>query len=164
MTETPRKPLGAVIVDALLPPDMALACEAAGTAKGGRDALALFVLGLLAGAFIALGAVYWFLYLRRRSWPFRLPRITKFAAGRLRRSARIETKAWQTICRRSTLRCRPASAASAGMDPGMTRNRLMLQAVPSGGGKRFALTAAMLLLLSQWNRGGAVPLASRRIG
>lgn len=58
MTETPRKPLGGVIVDALLPPEMTLACEAAGTAKAGRDALALFVLGLLAGAFIALGAVF----------------------------------------------------------------------------------------------------------
>lgn len=58
MTEIPRKPLGAVLVDALLPPEMALACEAAGTAKAGRDALALFVLGLLAGAFIALGAIF----------------------------------------------------------------------------------------------------------
>jgi len=35
---------------------MALACETAGAAKAGRDALALIVLGLLAGAFIALGA------------------------------------------------------------------------------------------------------------
>ncbi len=58
MTEIPRKPFGAVLVDALLPPEMALACEAAGTAKAGRDALALFVLGLLAGAFIALGAIF----------------------------------------------------------------------------------------------------------
>jgi formate/nitrite transporter len=45
-------------VDAMLPPEMALACEAAGTAKAGRDALALVVLGVLAGAFIALGAVF----------------------------------------------------------------------------------------------------------
>ena len=44
--------------DALLPPDMALACEAAGAAKAARDELALFVLGLLAGAFIALGAIF----------------------------------------------------------------------------------------------------------
>ena len=45
-------------IDALLPPDMALACEAAGAAKAGRDELALFILGLLAGAFIALGAIF----------------------------------------------------------------------------------------------------------
>lgn len=45
-------------IDALLPPDMALACEAAGVAKAGRDAVTLFVLGLLAGAFIAFGAIF----------------------------------------------------------------------------------------------------------
>jgi formate/nitrite transporter len=37
---------------------MALACEAAGVAKAGRDALTLFILGLLAGAFIAFGAMF----------------------------------------------------------------------------------------------------------
>ena len=58
MTETPKNPLGADIIDALLPPEMALACEAAGAAKAGRDALALMILGLLAGAFIALGAIF----------------------------------------------------------------------------------------------------------
>jgi len=41
-----------------MPPDMALACEAAGATKAGRDAVALVVLGVLAGAFIALGAVF----------------------------------------------------------------------------------------------------------
>ncbi len=45
-------------IDALLPPDMALACEAAGAAKAARDEMALFVLGLLAGAFIAFGAIF----------------------------------------------------------------------------------------------------------
>lgn len=45
-------------VDALLPAEMAVACEAAGTAKAGRDWLALVVLGVLAGAFIALGAMF----------------------------------------------------------------------------------------------------------
>lgn len=45
-------------VDALLPPQMAFACEAAGAAKAGRDAIALVVLGLLAGAFIGFGAVF----------------------------------------------------------------------------------------------------------
>lgn len=49
---------GAVIIEALLPPEMALACETAGAAKAARDALALIVLGLLAGAFIALGAMF----------------------------------------------------------------------------------------------------------
>lgn len=54
---TNRTPV-ATIIDALLPPDMALACEAAGAAKAGRDAFALIVLGVLAGAFIALGAMF----------------------------------------------------------------------------------------------------------
>ena len=45
-------------IEALLPPETALACEAAGAAKAGRDEIALLVLGLLAGAFIALGAVF----------------------------------------------------------------------------------------------------------
>lgn len=42
---------------ALLPPETALACEAAGVAKAGRDASGLIVLGVLAGAFIAFGAI-----------------------------------------------------------------------------------------------------------
>lgn len=45
-------------IDALLPPEMALACEAAGAAKASRDAVALIVLGVLAGAFIAFGAIF----------------------------------------------------------------------------------------------------------
>ena len=56
MAETLENGRGSHGVDALLPPEMALACEAAGAAKAGRDALALVVLGVLAGAFIALGA------------------------------------------------------------------------------------------------------------
>jgi formate transporter len=58
MTETPNTASGTGTVDTLLPPAMALACEAAGTAKAGRDAVALIVLGLLAGAFIAFGAIF----------------------------------------------------------------------------------------------------------
>jgi formate transporter len=58
MTESPKKALSRDILDALLPPEMALACETAGVAKARRDALALIVLGLLAGAFIALGAIF----------------------------------------------------------------------------------------------------------
>lgn len=57
MVETPANNSGGRI-EALLPPDAALACEAAGTAKAARDAVTLVVLGLLAGAFIALGAVF----------------------------------------------------------------------------------------------------------
>ena len=53
MTETIKQArYDANRIDALLPPEMALACEAAGAAKAGRDEIALIVLGLLAGAFI----------------------------------------------------------------------------------------------------------------
>jgi formate/nitrite transporter len=58
MPETFDKGRGNPAVDAMLPPDTALACEAAGAAKAGRDALTLIVLGVLAGAFIALGAIF----------------------------------------------------------------------------------------------------------
>jgi len=58
MTGFVNRTPGAVIIEALLPPEMALACETAGAAKAARDALALIVLGLLAGAFIALGAMF----------------------------------------------------------------------------------------------------------
>jgi formate transporter len=58
MNEAPKKAPGTISVDALLPADMAHACEAAGTAKAARDALTLMVLGLLAGAFIAFGAIF----------------------------------------------------------------------------------------------------------
>ena len=58
MTETPERALDTETINALLPPAIALACEAAGAAKAERDASTLFVLGLLAGAFIALGAIF----------------------------------------------------------------------------------------------------------
>jgi len=58
MTKPPEEKPVRLAIEALMPPDMALACEAAGTAKAGRDALALVVLGTLAGAFIALGAIF----------------------------------------------------------------------------------------------------------
>ena len=54
----PEKARIADTLDTLLPPAMALACEAAGSAKAGRDALTLTVLGVLAGAFIAFGAIF----------------------------------------------------------------------------------------------------------
>ena len=58
MTEKLEKPSEISRVDALLPPGMALACEAAGAAKAARDEIALIVLGVLAGAFIAFGAMF----------------------------------------------------------------------------------------------------------
>jgi formate/nitrite transporter len=58
MAETVNRTPVAAVIDALLPPEMALACETAGTAKARRDALALIVLGMLAGAFIAFGAMF----------------------------------------------------------------------------------------------------------
>jgi formate transporter len=57
MTNNPDK-IGAETIEALLPPDMAIACEAAGATKAARNAIALIVLGLLAGAFIAFGAIF----------------------------------------------------------------------------------------------------------
>jgi formate transporter len=54
----PKRVFNLDMIDALLPPEMALACETAGVAKARRDALALIVLGVLAGAFIALGAIF----------------------------------------------------------------------------------------------------------
>ncbi len=44
-------------IDALPPLEMARACEQAGVIKAGRDQLTLLLLGLLAGAFIALGSI-----------------------------------------------------------------------------------------------------------
>jgi len=58
MGETPSNAPGPGRIEALLPPETALACEAAGASKAGRDAVALVVLGVLAGAFVALGAVF----------------------------------------------------------------------------------------------------------
>ena len=58
MTETRQDSPKAADLAAPLPPKMALACEAAGAAKAGRDAIGLVTLGVLAGAFIALGAVF----------------------------------------------------------------------------------------------------------
>ena len=58
MIEETNSPSDVRRVDALLPPEMAVACEAAGAAKAGRDDVALIVLGILAGAFIAFGAMF----------------------------------------------------------------------------------------------------------
>ena len=69
MTETPKKVPGADIIEGLLPPEMALACEAAGVTKAGRDVLALVILGLLAGAFIAFGAIFMTVVDRSRRTP-----------------------------------------------------------------------------------------------
>ena len=45
-------------IDALLPPAMAIKAEKAGADKARRDLLTLFVLAVLAGAFIAFGAIF----------------------------------------------------------------------------------------------------------
>ena len=58
MSETPQVRINPPRIETMLPLDMALACEAAGTAKAARDEIALIVLGVLAGAFIALGALF----------------------------------------------------------------------------------------------------------
>ncbi len=46
------------MLDVPLPTNSALACEAVGVEKAARDALSLIVLGILAGAFIAFGALF----------------------------------------------------------------------------------------------------------
>jgi len=46
------------VIDALLPQEMAIMAEAAGVAKAKRDALSLLTLAVLAGAFIAFGAIF----------------------------------------------------------------------------------------------------------
>jgi formate transporter len=58
MTEPATAATRVQFVGGPLPPDMAAACEAAGAAKAARDWPSLFVLGVLAGAFIALGAMF----------------------------------------------------------------------------------------------------------
>lgn len=58
MSQIPDTPPNPQRVETMLPLDMALACEAAGAAKAARDEIALIVLGVLAGAFIALGALF----------------------------------------------------------------------------------------------------------
>src|SRR4029453_11178063 len=44
--------------DALLPPEMAARAEDVGVRKARLDAVSLFALGVLAGAFISLGAIF----------------------------------------------------------------------------------------------------------
>jgi formate transporter len=56
--DRPPPPPDRTRIDPLLPPETALACEAAGADKAGRDAVVLLVLGVLAGAFIAFGAIF----------------------------------------------------------------------------------------------------------
>lgn len=58
MVQTADKPPGTVNVEASLPPEMALACELTGVEKANRDVVKLVVLGVLAGAFIAFGAMF----------------------------------------------------------------------------------------------------------
>jgi hypothetical protein len=44
--------VGSERIEAMLPTETALACEAAGAAKAGRDAAALIILGVLAGTLV----------------------------------------------------------------------------------------------------------------
>jgi formate transporter len=47
------------VLDSLLPPEVALRAEDVGVRKGNLDFLSMFMLAVLAGAFIALGAVFY---------------------------------------------------------------------------------------------------------
>ncbi len=58
MSQSANTPSQPITIDSLIPQEMAVACEAAGASKAGRDTVALVVLGLLAGAFIAFGALF----------------------------------------------------------------------------------------------------------
>jgi formate/nitrite transporter len=58
MSETLKTSPAPANLNVPLPPEIALACEATGVTKAGRDAIGLFVLGVLAGAFIAFGAIF----------------------------------------------------------------------------------------------------------
>ncbi|HXG76138.1 MAG TPA: formate/nitrite transporter family protein [Gaiellaceae bacterium] len=55
MTDAPFTPTG---LDALAPPDVARKAEAVGVTKAGMDLVNVAVLSVLAGAFIALGAIF----------------------------------------------------------------------------------------------------------
>ena len=55
---TTLTPLPAEGFDALLPPQMAAKAETIGVGKAGQDLVAMLTLGVLAGAFIALGAIF----------------------------------------------------------------------------------------------------------
>ena len=53
-------PAGPMWLDALLPPAMARRAEEIGVAKAAMEAGRLLALAMLAGAFIAFGAIAWF--------------------------------------------------------------------------------------------------------
>jgi formate transporter len=54
MSDMTNKAPGAHAIDALLPPDMALACEAAGAAKAGLPTIQLFFLAVLCNVLVCL--------------------------------------------------------------------------------------------------------------
>lgn len=56
--QPPPQPPPDIHIPMLLPPAVARACEEAGVAKAVRDPFTLVALGVLAGAFIALGAIF----------------------------------------------------------------------------------------------------------
>ncbi|MEK7443098.1 MAG: formate/nitrite transporter family protein, partial [Chloroflexota bacterium] len=49
---------GEIQLDALLPPDMAAKAEAIGVRKANMNWLSMFTLSVMAGAFIAIGAIF----------------------------------------------------------------------------------------------------------
>jgi formate transporter len=56
--EAPASSSGESSLDALLPAQMAAKAETVGVTKANLDAVSLFVLAVLAGAFISLGAIF----------------------------------------------------------------------------------------------------------
>lgn len=62
-------------IDALLPPDMAARAESVGAAKVRMPAIKTFVLALLAGAFIAFGAVFYTTVTAGSSLPYGINRL-----------------------------------------------------------------------------------------
>jgi formate/nitrite transporter len=71
-----QRPPEAASLEAHLPSEMARACEKAGAAKAGRDALTLIVLGALAGVFTAFGAIFMTTVLAGTGdWPWGIARL-----------------------------------------------------------------------------------------
>jgi len=67
---------GSLATDAMPPPEIARKAEAAGAAKAARDGLTLFMLGILAGAFIGLGSLFMTVVLTgAEALPFGLARL-----------------------------------------------------------------------------------------
>lgn len=75
---TAERPMALLPLEVILPPEMAHRAEETGVHKVQRDALSLFLLAVLAGAFVALGALFF-----TRSVRIRLPRTRRWGASAL---------------------------------------------------------------------------------